>query len=64
MIGCFGIQVNHTYGFLDGSYPLINEHQLGFAESTCSAKLVYIFVELDRVTIFADLPIRCGIFRR
>ncbi|RHX98435.1 hypothetical protein DYB36_014368, partial [Aphanomyces astaci] len=28
-----------TYGYIDGMYPIINEHQLAFGESTCGAKL-------------------------
>ncbi|RHX97403.1 hypothetical protein DYB25_013002 [Aphanomyces astaci] len=32
-------QVATTYGYIDGMYPIINEHQLAFGESTCGAKL-------------------------
>ena len=40
---CFPLsheQARETYTFLDGSYALINEYQVGFGESTCSARLV------------------------
>ncbi|KAF0697528.1 Aste57867_11793 [Aphanomyces stellatus] len=33
-------QVPTSYGYLDGVYPIINEHQLAIGESTCSARLV------------------------
>lgn len=32
-------QVKHTYGYYEGTYPIINEHQLAFAESTTLAKV-------------------------
>jgi dipeptidase len=33
-------QVEHTYGYWEATYPLLNEHGLGFGESTCGALLV------------------------
>ncbi|KAF0697527.1 Aste57867_11792 [Aphanomyces stellatus] len=32
-------QVDTTYGYIEGVYPLINEHQLAIGESTCPARL-------------------------
>ncbi|RHY93995.1 hypothetical protein DYB35_000967, partial [Aphanomyces astaci] len=32
-------QVATTYGYIEGVYPLINEHQLAIGESTCGANL-------------------------
>lgn len=35
-------EVESTLSYVDGSYPLINEHQVALGESTCSARLVNI----------------------
>lgn len=35
-------EAEHRYSYVDGSYALINEHQVGFGESTCSARLVNV----------------------
>ncbi|MBN1683918.1 MAG: C69 family dipeptidase [Gammaproteobacteria bacterium] len=32
-------QVPHTYAYFDAEYPIINEHQLSFAEGTMAAKV-------------------------
>ena len=32
------MQVNHTFGYLDQDYGMINEKQLAFAESTTTAR--------------------------
>eukprot|EP00747_Dinoflagellata_sp_TGD_P138991 gnl/TRDRNA2_/TRDRNA2_175849_c2_seq2.p1 gnl/TRDRNA2_/TRDRNA2_175849_c2~~gnl/TRDRNA2_/TRDRNA2_175849_c2_seq2.p1 ORF type:complete len:626 (+),score=105.64 gnl/TRDRNA2_/TRDRNA2_175849_c2_seq2:163-1878(+) len=32
-------EVEHTYAYWDGVYGIMNEHQLSFGESSCSAKL-------------------------
>ena len=33
-------EVSHTYAYWDLNYALVNEHGLGFAESTCAAKTI------------------------
>ncbi len=51
-------QVEHTYGYFDGSYAMMNEHQLMFGECTNGAKiqqepvpgkLIFYSAELSRV---------------
>ncbi|ETV98282.1 hypothetical protein H310_08994 [Aphanomyces invadans] len=32
-------QVETTYGYIDGVYPIMNEHQLAIGESTCPARI-------------------------
>mmetsp|Transcript_17914 Transcript_17914/g.29064 ORF Transcript_17914/g.29064 Transcript_17914/m.29064 type:complete len:725 (-) Transcript_17914:75-2249(-) len=32
-------QENSTYAYIEGQYPMMNEHQLAFGESSCGAKL-------------------------
>ena len=33
-------QVNETFGYLDGIYGILNEHQLAFGEGTCPGRLI------------------------
>ncbi|KAJ0408854.1 hypothetical protein P43SY_000750 [Pythium insidiosum] len=33
-------EVSETYGYIDGVYGILNEHQLAMGESTCSARFV------------------------
>ncbi len=53
-------QVAHTYAYFDGSYGLMNEHQLMFGEATSGAKmtaepkpgkLIFYSAELSRVAL-------------
>lgn len=46
-------QVEHTYGYWEGGYPLLNEHGLGFGESTCGALLVGNSVADGGVALFS-----------
>ena len=42
MTGSIGeiLQVNETFGYLDGIYGILNEHQLAFGEGTCPGRLI------------------------
>ena len=53
-------QVEHTYGYFDGSYGIMNEHQLMIGECTCGAKMqlnpepgkrIFYSSELSRVAL-------------
>jgi dipeptidase len=53
-------QVSHTYAYFDGSYGIMNEHQLMIGETTCGAKIelkpkegkrIFYSSELSRVAL-------------
>jgi len=63
-------QVSHTYAYFDGSYGLMNEHQLMFGEATNGAKmtvepkpskLIFYSAELSRVALERCKTARCAI---
>ena len=63
-------QVAHTYAYFDGSYGLMNEHQLMFGEATNGAKmtvepkpgkLIFYSAELSRVALERCKTARCAI---
>jgi dipeptidase len=63
-------QVAHTYAYLDGSYGLMNEHQLMFGEATNGAKVtlepepgkrIFYSAELSRVALERCKSARCAI---
>ena len=65
-------EVPHTYGYLDGTYAIQNEHQLSFGESTCGAlltavpildggKAMFEMAELSRIAMERCITARCAI---
>lgn len=63
-------QVAHTYAYMDGSYGLMNEHQLMMGEATNGAKvtaepqpgkLIFYSAELSRVAMERCKTARCAV---
>lgn len=48
-------QVPHTYAYFDGSYAIMNEHQLMIGESSCGAKIEPNPKKGERIFYSADL---------
>ena len=67
-------QVPHTFGYSEGNYGIMNEHQLSIGESTCSGRFVasaisaggealFCVNELSRVAMERCSTARCAISR-
>jgi dipeptidase len=48
-------QVKHTYSYIEGSYGIINEHQLALGECTNSVYYYYASYSKDRLLCIAEL---------
>ena len=49
-------EVKHTYAYIDGGYPIINEHQLAFAETTAGAKISAILNTFALIRFRYQIP--------
>ena len=65
-------QINHTFGYHEGNYGVLNEKQLGIGESTCSGRFVassignggdalFCVNELSRIAMERCATARCAV---
>jgi dipeptidase len=45
-------QVHKTYSYIDGNYPIMNEKQVAFGESTCAGRLIATPIDHNGTALF------------